>query len=104
MVFVVVVNLRDVANLATKGWSSKAAEHQHKWPTSRTFTDMKAGRAIERHQSRIRGIIPNLQLSEMHVRQRVPHHTECVFRAAGHEAQPRKYGNRQDSDCNRGPF
>jgi hypothetical protein len=29
MVLVIVINLLDVANLATERWSSKAAEYQH---------------------------------------------------------------------------
>lgn len=55
-VFVVVVNLNDVAHLAAERGSSKATEHQHQWTSADAFTNMKMTRAIERKQSRVRSI------------------------------------------------
>ena len=45
--FIVVVDLRDVANLATEGWSSKAAEDEDERFAVGAFADVKARGAIE---------------------------------------------------------
>jgi hypothetical protein len=50
MVFVVVVNLNDVAYLAAEGRSSEAAEDQHQRARAEAFADVKVTRAIERQQ------------------------------------------------------
>ena len=49
LVFVIVVDLNDVANLAAKGRSSKAAENEHQRAGSNMFAQMKMIRAVERN-------------------------------------------------------
>ena len=46
--FVVVVNLDDVAYLATEGRSSKTAEHQHQRMRAEAFANMKMTCAVQR--------------------------------------------------------
>jgi hypothetical protein len=46
MIFVIVINLNNVANLAAKRWSSKAAKNEHKRPGAGTLSNMKMIHAI----------------------------------------------------------
>ena len=48
VVFVVVVNLNDVAYLAAEGRSSEAAEYQHQRACANAFANMKMTRTVER--------------------------------------------------------
>jgi len=86
VVLVIVVELSDVANLATKRWSSEAAEDQNKRPAGGSFADVKARGAIERNQAGIRSLIADFQITAAHVRQSVARHVQGVLRAPGHEA------------------
>jgi hypothetical protein len=45
-ILVVVEDLRNVANLAAKGWSSKAAEDKHEWLAVDMLANLKMIRAI----------------------------------------------------------
>jgi len=46
-IFIVVVDLRDIADLATERRSSEAAEDKDKWLAACAFADMKAGGTVE---------------------------------------------------------
>jgi hypothetical protein len=85
-VFIVVVDLRYVANLATEGRSSEAAEDEDQRLALGAFAEVKARVAIERDKSGIRRIAANLKIAAMHVREGVSDHAEGVFGAAGHDA------------------
>ena len=49
MIFVIVVNLNHVPDVAPKRRSGKAAEHEHQGPTRRALPNMKPRRPIQRH-------------------------------------------------------
>src|SRR5260370_42624001 len=82
--FVVLINLNDVANLAAKGWSSETSKHQHQRPLMGSFADVEAADAIERDDSRVLRIPAYFQGAAMHVRQGVPHDPVDVLRASRH--------------------
>jgi hypothetical protein len=86
-VFIVVVDLRDVANLATERRSSKAAEDEDEWLAFGTFADVKAGGSVERDESGVGRVAANLEIAAVHVRQGVADHADGVFGAAGHDAE-----------------
>lgn len=81
-VFVVVVNLNDVANLAAKRRSGKTPEDQHQRPCTGSFANVKVARAVECHQPRVRRIVPDFQVPAVHVRQCIAHHAVRVLRAS----------------------
>ena len=87
MLLVVLINLNDVADLATKRRSSKTPEHQHEGPLMSSLTDVETANAIQRDNPRVRRIAAHFQRAAMHVRQCVTHHTVSVLRASRHEGQ-----------------
>ena len=66
--FIVVVNLNDVADLATKRRSSETPEHQHQRPLMGSFADVETSGTVQRYDSRVWRITAHFQLSAMHVR------------------------------------
>ncbi len=59
MRFVIFINLGDVANLAAKRRSGKAAEDEHQRFGAGTFTNVKAVAAIQRDEARVRRVVPH---------------------------------------------
>ena len=85
VILVIVVQLNDVANLATKRRSSEAAKNEDQRTASGFFANVKAAGAIERHQACIGCAIAHFQVAAMHVRESIADHIEGIFRAASHE-------------------
>jgi hypothetical protein len=104
MIFVIGVELRDVANLATEGWSSEAAENEYKRPSCRSFSNMKAGGAIESDQPGIGRLIANPYFAKAHVRKGVTHHVQRVFRATGHDTEERAGAHEKHGEADQSPF
>ncbi len=105
VLFVIVVNLNDVANLAAKGWSSKTAKHQNQGPAAAgTFANMKTAGAIERHDPRVWRIAAHFQRAAMHVRQRVAHHAVGVLWTPRQDGQPDERSHEQHAKKSRRPF
>src|SRR6266852_776795 len=96
VVLIVVVNLHDVANLATEGRSSKAAENENKRPAGGTFADVETSLTIKSEEPGVRRIVSHFQGATMHVRECVPHHVEGILRASGHIG---KRPDGQDHKC-----
>ena len=91
VLFIILVNLNDVANLATEGRSSKTPEDEHKRPLMSSFADVETAHAVQCDNARVRRIAAHFQRAAMHVRQRVTHHSVGVLRA------PRYIGQRGKS-------
>ena len=87
VILVIVIELNDVANLATERRSSEAAEHQDEWAASSSFADVKAGGTVERDKPCIRGVVAHFEIAAMHVRKSIAYHVEGIFGAARHEAE-----------------
>ena len=104
MVLVVRIERLYVANLAAERWSSEAAEHQHQRASGRSLSNVELCAAIEREQPCVRRIIANLQISAMHMRERIPNHAVSIFRAARHDAQSDEDEHYQRRDRNQSPF
>jgi hypothetical protein len=103
-VLIVVVNLSDVANLATEGRSSEAAEDEDERFALGAFADVKARGAIERDQSGIGSVTADLQIAAVHVGEGVADHADGVFGTAGEDAEPDSGGENEDADCDQRPF
>jgi len=108
VIFVVVVDLYDVANLATERRSSKTAEDKHQRFSGSAFANTEVVGAVQRSEARIRSNVAHFKVAAMHVRQRVTRHVQRVFGTARHhaEANERNYdeGAEADSDPHKNFF
>ena len=87
VILVIVIELNDVANLATERRSSEAAKDEDERTASGFLANVKAAGAIERDKSSIRSVVADFQVTAMHVGESVADHVEGVFGAASHEAE-----------------
>jgi len=81
--FIVVVDLDDVANLAAKRRSSKTSEHQYERTFMSSFANVKMVDTVQRDDSRVRRVAADFQRAAMHVRQRIPDHPIGILGAPG---------------------
>jgi hypothetical protein len=86
-VFIVVVDLRDVTDLATERRSSEAAEDEDERFAVGAFADVKARGAVEGDERSVGGVATDLEIASVHVREGVANHADGVSGAAGHEAE-----------------
>jgi hypothetical protein len=87
VVLVIVVELNDVANLATKRRSSETAEDQDERSASGLFADVEAARAIECDEAGIGSVVADFEIAAMHVGKSIADHVESIFGPARHEAE-----------------
>jgi hypothetical protein len=104
VVFVVVVDLDDVANLATKRRSGETAEDENERFAAGAFADMKARAAVERDESGVWGVAADLEIASVHMRKGVADHADGIFGAACHDAEANADGEEKDGDGDQGPF
>jgi hypothetical protein len=90
--------LHDVANLATEGWSSEAAENENEWLAAGAFTDVKTRGAIEGDEGGVGGVAADLEIASVHVREGIADHADGVFGAASHDAEADGRGEEENSD------
>jgi len=103
-IFVVIVNLNDVANLAAKGRSSKTSKHQHERALMRSFAEVETANAVQRDNPRVRRIAAHFQRAAMHVRQRVAHHSVNILGAPSYVGQNGESCNQQRAENSTRPF
>jgi len=94
VVFVVFEDLLNVTNLATERGSRKTPENQNQRPAFGALANMESCLAIEGYKRRVRRLASNLQVSSMHLRQRVAHHADSVLGTPSHISETRR-----DSCC-----
>jgi hypothetical protein len=87
VVLVIVVELRNVANLATEGRSSKAAEDEDKRPASGPFANVETRGSVKADKLGVWSLVTDLQVAAMHVRKGIADHVEGILRATGHNAE-----------------
>jgi hypothetical protein len=104
VIFVVVVNLYDVADLATKWRSSIAAENDHQRAAADSFANAELIFSVEREQRRVGSIVTGMQLASMHVRQRIAKHHEGVLRATRHHGEGGETCEQEDAESNGEPY
>jgi hypothetical protein len=97
-VFIVVEDLRDVADLATERWSSETAEDEHERFAFGAFSDVEARGSVKRDESGVGGVAANLEIASVHVGEGVTDHADGVFGAAGHDAEADGDGKKEDGD------
>ena len=93
-----------VATLGDERGSSESANTTAPGGVRPVFSNMELRAAIERQQPCVRRIIANLQISTMHMRQRITHHAVSIFRAASHDAQSDEDEHYQRRNRDQPPF
>jgi len=86
VIFVIVVNLHHVTDVAAKWRSSVAAKNDDKRASARSFANVEMICAIESEEAGVGSIVTNLQVAAMHVGQGIAQHAVGVLRATGHFA------------------
>jgi len=81
VLFVIVKDLDEVADLATEGRSSETAEDENEWFGAGALANVKMVRATEREQASVGSGVADFEIAAMHVRQGVADHVERVFGA-----------------------
>jgi hypothetical protein len=87
VIFVVVVNLHHVTDVAAEGRSSIAAKNDDERAPAGPFADVEMIGTVECDELGVGSVVADFQRSAMHVRQGVAHHPVGVFGAAGHLAE-----------------
>ena len=87
VIFVVVVNFDHVADVAAKGRSSEAAEHEDQRTLAGALAEVEAAGAVKRDEVGVRRVVADAQRSAMHVRQSIANHAIGILGTAGQEAE-----------------
>ncbi len=82
--FIVAVDLDDVANLAAEGRSSKASEHQYERTFMSSFANVEMVYAVQGDDSCVGRVAANFQRAAMHVRQSIPDHPIGILGTPGY--------------------
>ena len=80
-IFIVVINLDEISNLAAEGRSSVAAENQDQRAFANALVQVERGASIERKYARIRGAVTHMQIALMPLR-------HCVTQKSVDVARP----------------
>ena len=85
--FVVLVEVYEVAYLATEGRSGVAAKNQNEWSLADAIAEMELCLTVEAHERDIRSAVADAQFAAMPLRQRVTKKPVDVARAAHEMAE-----------------
>jgi hypothetical protein len=102
VIFVVVVNLHHVTDVAAERRSSIAAEDDDKRSSAGAFANVEMVCTVEREEAGVRSVVADFERAAVHVGQGIAEHAVSVFGTAGHLAKQKKYGHQNDcdhSDC-----
>jgi len=98
VVLVVVEELDDVADLATEGRSSKAAEDEDERFAGGAFANVESFRAAEGKEFGVGSGVADFKVAAMHVGQSVTNHVESIFRTAGHDGKADEGDDEQSAE------
>ena len=104
VIFIVVVNLHHVTDVAAEGRSSVAAEDDDERAAAGAFANVEMIGAVESHETRVGSVIANFQVAAAHVRQRITQHAVNVLRAAHHFAENEERADQQHQKNGDRPF
>jgi hypothetical protein len=103
VVFVIVEDLDDVADLATKGRSGKAAEDQDERLAAGALADVEGVGAVQCEELSVGSGVADVQVAATHVGQGIANHVHGVFGAAGHDGEADEGNEEQSAESDRDP-
>jgi hypothetical protein len=104
VIFVVVVNLHHVTDVAAEGWSSVTAENDDERASARAFANVEMICTVESEEAGVRSVVADFERAAMHVGQGIAEHAVGVFGASGHLAKQEKGHQQQDQKTANCPF
>jgi hypothetical protein len=104
VVLVIVVDLDDVADLATEGRSSVAAEDDNQGPRADALSEPEVVRAVEGQKAHIGRSVSDVEFAAVHVGQGIAEHVEGIFGPAGHKRQAAECQDEQSDQASENPF
>jgi len=104
VIFIVVVNLHHVADVAAEGRSSVAAENDDERASASAFADVEVIGAVEGYEPSVGGVITDFEVAAMHMGQGITHHTVDIFRAARHLRENEERGEQEHKKNGGCPF
>jgi hypothetical protein len=104
VVFLIVVNLHHVTDVAAEGRSSVAAKDNNERPASGAFADVKMIGTIQSKQPGVGSVVADFEISAVHMRQGIAHHAVSVLGAAGHLAEREERGQQNNQENGNRPF
>jgi hypothetical protein len=90
VIFIVVINLYHVTDVAAKRWSSVTAEDDDEGARAGAFADVEAIGTVESNKSCVGSVVANFEIAPVHVGQGIAEHAVSVLGAAGHLAEKEK--------------
>jgi hypothetical protein len=103
VVFVIVKEQRDVANLATEGRSSETAENENQRLAGYAFANVKIICSIQRDELRVRSVVADFQISATHVGEGVADHIQRVLGTSSHFAEEDTDADQEDAEADADP-
>jgi hypothetical protein len=104
VIFVVVVNLHHVTDVAAERWSSVAAEDDDERASARAFANVKVICTVEPEEAGVWSVVADFKRAAVHVRQSIAEHAVSVFRTAGHFAEHKKRSQQNEQENGDRPF
>jgi hypothetical protein len=104
MIFVVVVNLHHVTDVAAERWSSVAAEDNDERAGAGAFADVEMICTVKVEEAGVRSVVADFERAAMHVGQSVAEHSVGVFGAACHLGEHEKRGQHKHQENANRPF
>jgi hypothetical protein len=104
VIFVVVVNLHHVTDVAAKGRSGVAAKDDDERASAGTLADVEAICAIESDEAGVRSVVADFERASVHVGQGITHHAVNVLGAARHFAEDEKDREQENQENGKRPF
>ena len=104
VLFIVVVKLHHVTDVAAEGRSSVAAEDDDQRAAASAFANVEMIGAIESHEPRVGSVVADFQIAAVHVGQGIAHHAVSVLGAARHFAEHEERGDQQHQKNGDRPF
>jgi len=104
VIFVVIVNLHHVTDVAAERRSSVAAEDDDERSRASAFANVEMISTVERKKARVGGVVADFESAAMHVGQGIAQHTVGIFRASGHLAEEYERNEQEHQKNANGPF
>ena len=98
VIFVVVVNLHHVTDVAAEGRSSVAAEYDDKRAGAGAFANVKMICTVERKQASVGSVVADFERAAVHMGQGIAKHAVGVFGTARHFAEHKERSQQNEQE------
>jgi hypothetical protein len=104
VIFIVVVNLHHVTDVAAEGRSSVAAEDDDQRAGAGSFANVEVIGTVESDQPRVGSVVADFERAAVHMGQGIADHAVGIFGAACHLAEKEERGEQKQQESGNGAF